>query len=80
MKRFVWIALMIGLFCAFIPAANAADLKISGEFIAAGLYQDRTTVKKDTASDGSEYGFLFSAPAGQSGFCRDARFISDHTF
>ena len=47
MKRFWLVLLSLGLIVAFSTSAMAVDLKFSGEFYAAGLYQDKTTLCKD---------------------------------
>jgi hypothetical protein len=47
MKRFWLVLLSLGLIVAFSTSAMAVDLKFSGEFYAAGLYQDKTTLAKD---------------------------------
>ena len=59
MKRFWVILLSLGLLAVFSTAALAVDVKFSGEFYAAGLYLDKTTVKKDTATDGPSTAFYF---------------------
>jgi len=59
MKRFGMIFLLLGLSLIFCQAALAVDLKVSGEFIAGGLYLDKTTMKKDTATDGPSTAFYF---------------------
>jgi len=59
MKRFGILFCMLGLVLIFSTAAQAVDLKIGGEFVAGGMYLDKTTVKKDTASDGSSTAFYF---------------------
>ncbi|MEE9913330.1 MAG: hypothetical protein K4571_16595 [Deltaproteobacteria bacterium] len=59
MKR-VWLFLLsLGLITAFCTSAIAVDVKFSGEFYAAGMYQDKTTLKKDTGSDGPSTAFYF---------------------
>jgi hypothetical protein len=56
----LWIVLLsLGLITAFSTAALAVDLKFSGEFYAGGIYLDRTTLKKDTATDGPSTAFYF---------------------
>jgi hypothetical protein len=47
MKRFWLVALSLGLIVAFSAQAMAVDVKFSGEFYAAGLYLDQTTLVKD---------------------------------
>ncbi|MDP2852814.1 MAG: hypothetical protein Q8O28_01060 [Smithellaceae bacterium] len=59
MKRFWVILLALGLIAAFSTTVFALDVKFSGEFYAAGMYLDRTTVKKDTASDGPSTAFYY---------------------
>jgi hypothetical protein len=59
MKRF-WLVLMsLGLMVAFSASAMAVDVKFSGEYYAAGMYLDRTTVKKGTATDGPSTAFYY---------------------
>jgi hypothetical protein len=58
MKRGIFFCLL-GLSLIFSTAAGAADLKVGGELIAGGLYLDKTTVKKDTATDGPSTAFYF---------------------
>ncbi len=49
MKR-VWVVLLaLGLIATFSTTSFALDVKFSGEYYAAGMYLDKTTVKKDTA-------------------------------
>ncbi|HBL52675.1 MAG TPA: hypothetical protein DDZ34_01090, partial [Syntrophaceae bacterium] len=59
MKRFWVILLTLGLMAAFSTTAMAVDVKVSGEYYAAGVYLDRTTVKKDTATDGPSTAFYY---------------------
>jgi hypothetical protein len=59
MKRFWLILLSLGLITAFSTTVFAADVKFSGEYYAAGIYLDRTSLKKDTASDGPSTAFYF---------------------
>jgi hypothetical protein len=59
MKRFWVILLSLGLIAIFSAAALAVDVKFSGEFYAAGMYLDKTTVKKDTTSDGPSTAFYY---------------------
>ncbi len=59
MKR-VWLVLLsLGLITAFSTQAMAIDVKFSGEYYVAGMYQDKTTFKKDTATDGPSTAFYF---------------------
>ena len=47
MKR-IWLLLMsLGLIASFSTQAMAVDLKFSGEFYAAGMYLDKTDLRKD---------------------------------
>jgi hypothetical protein len=47
MKRFWLVLLSLGLIVAFSTSAMAVDVKVSGSFYAAGMYQDKTTLKQD---------------------------------
>ena len=47
MKRLWLILLSLGLIAAFSTQAMAVDLKFSGEFYAAGMYLDKTDLRKD---------------------------------
>ena len=47
MKRFWFVLLSLGLIVAFSTQAMAVDLKFSGEFYAAGMYLDKTNLRKD---------------------------------
>ncbi len=49
MKRALVVLLSLGLIAAFSMSAMAVDVKFSGEFYAAGLYLDQTTLVKNTA-------------------------------
>jgi hypothetical protein len=55
MKRFWLVLLSLGLIVAFSTSAMAVDLKFSGEFYAAGLYQDKTTLMKDAGPSTAFY-------------------------
>lgn len=47
MKR-IWVFLMLfGLIAAFSTSAGAVDLKFSGEYYAAGMYMDKTDLRRD---------------------------------
>lgn len=59
MKRFWLVLLSLGLIAAFSTQAMAVEVKFGGEFYAAGMYLDKTTFKKDTASDGPSTAFYF---------------------
>jgi hypothetical protein len=59
MKKFWLVLLSLGLVIAFSASAFAVDVKFSGEFYAGGMYLDRTTLKKDTATDGPSTAFYF---------------------
>ena len=59
MKRILVVLLALGLVTTFSTTVFALDVKFSGEFYAAGMYLDRTTLKKDTASDGPSTAFFF---------------------
>ena len=59
MRKFGILFMLIGLSLIFSSVAGAVDVKVSGEFYAAGMYSDRTTLKKDTATDGPSTAFYF---------------------
>jgi hypothetical protein len=59
MKRFWLILLSLGLVMAFSVSAFAVDVKFSGEFYAAGLYLDKTNLRKDSGTDGISTAFYF---------------------
>ncbi|MFO7569171.1 MAG: hypothetical protein R6W75_05180 [Smithellaceae bacterium] len=59
MKRLCVLLLSSGIFLVLCTQAFALDVKVSGEFVAGGLYLDRTTLKKDTAADGPSSAFYF---------------------
>jgi hypothetical protein len=44
MKRFWLVLLSLGLIMAFSASAFAVDVKVSGEYYAAGLYLNKTTL------------------------------------
>jgi len=51
MKKFWLVLLSLGLITAFSMSAMAVDVKVSGEYYAAGMYLDKTTLNSDkTAS------------------------------
>ena len=54
MKRILLVMLSLGLVLAFSASAMAVDVKFSGSFYAAGMYQDRTSLVSidNTASTG----------------------------
>ncbi|MEE9910590.1 MAG: hypothetical protein K4571_02600 [Deltaproteobacteria bacterium] len=58
MKRGIFF-LVMGLGLILSTAAWAVELKVGGEFIAGGVYLDKTSVKKDTATDGPGTAFYF---------------------
>jgi len=59
MKKFWLVLLSLGLVMAFSASAFAVDVKFSGEYYVAGMYLDRTSFKKDTATDGPSTAFYF---------------------
>ncbi len=59
MKRFWLILLSLGLVMAFSISAYAVDIKFSGEFYAAGIYLDKTNLRKDSGTDGISTAFYF---------------------
>jgi hypothetical protein len=59
MKRFWLVLLSLGLVMAFSASVYAVDVKFSGEFYVGGMYLDKTTFKKDTATDGPSTALYF---------------------
>ena len=63
MKRFWLVLLSLGLIVAFSTSAMAVDVKFSGEYYAAGLYMDKTDLKKGSTTnlvaDGPSTAFYF---------------------
>jgi hypothetical protein len=51
--------LSLALITTFTTAAPAVDLKVSGEFYVGGLYLDKTSLQKDTATTGPNTAFCF---------------------
>lgn len=58
MRRVGVVLLTLGLML-ISASAFAVDVKFSGEFYAAGMYLDKTTFQKDTATDGPSTAFYF---------------------
>ncbi len=67
MKRFWLILLTLGLIAAFSTSALAVDVKVSGSFYAAGMYQDKTTLMKG-ASEGPSTAFYYQRLRVQAEF------------
>ncbi len=59
MKRFWLVLLTLGLITAFSTTVFALDVKFSGEYYAAGMYLDRTTLQKDVLVEGPSTAFYF---------------------
>ncbi|OGP88778.1 MAG: hypothetical protein A2031_07170 [Deltaproteobacteria bacterium RBG_19FT_COMBO_43_11] len=59
MKRFWLILLSLVFITVFSTTVFAADVKFSGEYYAAGVYLDKTSLKKDTSNDGPSTAFYF---------------------
>jgi len=59
MKRYWLVLLSLGMVMAFSVQAFAVDVKVSGEYYAAGMYLNKTTLNKDTAVDGPSTAFYF---------------------
>ncbi len=60
MKRFWLVLLSLGLIAAFSTSAMAVDVKFSGEFYAAGLYLDKTTLVKDNVTGLKGHSFAYT--------------------
>jgi hypothetical protein len=58
-KIFWLVLLSLGLVMAFSSSAFALDVKFSGSFYAAGMYLDKTTLQKDSATSGLSTSFYF---------------------
>jgi len=59
MKRFWLVLLALGLVMAFSVSVFAADVKFSGSFTAAGMYQDKTTLRKGGSGEGPSTAFYY---------------------
>jgi hypothetical protein len=55
MKRFWLVLLSLGLVMAFSASAFAVDVKVSGEYYAAGLYLDKTHVMDDDTANSTAF-------------------------
>ena len=49
MKRFGLVLLLLGLMAVFSTQAMAVDIKVAGEYYAAGMYLDKTTLNKNVS-------------------------------
>jgi len=69
MKRFWLVLLSLGLIVAFSTSAMAVDVKFSGEYYAAGMYMDKTTVVRDsTATYGTTSTYQLNTPVNLGPF------------
>jgi len=57
MKKFWLVLLSLGLIMAFSVSAFAVDVKVSGEYYAAGLYLDKNNLKDNNTSDSTAFFF-----------------------
>ena len=57
MKRFWLVLLSLGLVMAFSVSAFAVDVKVSGEFYAAGLYLNKTSVRDTDTNESTAFYF-----------------------
>lgn len=55
MKRFWVVLLALGLMAAFSTTVFAVDVKLSGEYYAAGMYLDKTSLQKDVGPSTAFY-------------------------
>ncbi len=69
MKKFALVLLLLGLMTVWGTQAMAVDLLVSGEYYAAGMYQDKTTLKKDV---GPSTAFYFQRLRLDAGFLVDS--------
>jgi hypothetical protein len=59
MKR-IWVVLLaLGLIAAFSTTGFALDVKFSGEYYAAGMYLDKTSLRNDVADAGPSTAFFY---------------------
>jgi hypothetical protein len=58
-KKFWLVLLSLELVMVITTSAFAVDVKFSGSFYAAGTYLDKTTVKKETSTNGPSTAFYF---------------------
>ncbi len=65
MKKFWLVLLSLGLVMAFSVSAFAVDVKVSGEYYAAGMYLNKTTVADPLQKNSrlSVHGELWSLPS-----------------
>jgi hypothetical protein len=68
MKRLWLVLLSLWIVLAFSASAMAVDVKFSGSFYAAGMYQDRTSFYKNTTSDGPSTAFYYQRLRVQTDF------------
>jgi len=59
MKRFWFVLLSLGLMVAFSTSAMAVDVKVSGEYYAAGMYLDKTNLTKTTTGGDPSTAFYY---------------------
>jgi len=68
MKRLWLVLLSLGMIVAVSTSAFAVDVKVSGNFFVGGMYLDKTTLKKDTVTDGPSTAFYFQRLRVQTDF------------
>ncbi len=86
MKRFALILLALGLVAAFSTTVFALDVKFSGEYYAAGMYLDKTSLNKDSYLKGTpgdcrvhvSTAFFIPETPGENGFHRIDGSETDH--
>ena len=59
MKRFWVVLLALGLITAFGTKVFAVDIKFSGEYYAAGMYLDKTSLREGVADEGPSTAFYY---------------------
>jgi hypothetical protein len=57
MKRFLLVLMSLGLIMAFSVSAFAVDVKVSGEYYAAGMYLNKTVVKDEETNPSTAFYF-----------------------
>ena len=59
MKRLLGVLLVVALIGAFSATSFALDVKFSGEYYAAGMYLDKTSLRKDVSDEGPSTAFYY---------------------
>ena len=62
------VLLVVGLIACFSTTSFALDVKFSGEYYAAGMYLDKTSLRKDVADEGPSTAFYYQRLRVQTDF------------